>query len=111
MPAVSVSTVLHVIDTLGRGGAEQALVNLLPAIQARDVEVHVAVLRAPDTLAGELESRGVKVHRFSGFRQWNLVRGASELNRLADELEADVIHSHLNFLTFDFHPDRCASAA
>lgn len=90
-------SVLHVIDTLGRGGAEHALVNLLPAIKAKGANVHVAMLRGPDTLAGDLEAKGVNVHRFPGFKQWNLRKGARELNRLADRLGVDIIHSHLYF--------------
>lgn len=90
-------SVLHVIDTLGRGGAEQALVNLLPAIKAKGADVHVAMLRGPDTLAGDLEAKGVNVHRFPGFKQWNLKKGARELNHLADRLGVDIIHSHLYF--------------
>lgn len=37
--------VLHVIDTLGVGGAEQMLVNLLPALKQQGHDVSVAVLR------------------------------------------------------------------
>jgi hypothetical protein len=39
--------VLHLIDTLGRGGAENLLVTLLPALVRENIEPVVAVLREP----------------------------------------------------------------
>ncbi len=52
---------LQVIESLGRGGAEQALVNLLPVLQRRGIAADVLVLKADLTLARSLQVAGVRV--------------------------------------------------
>ena len=53
---------LHVIDTLGRGGAEQLLVTLLPALREQGVEPVVAVLKPPYDLQADLRSKRYPSH-------------------------------------------------
>ena len=87
--------VLHVIETLGRGGAERLLVMLLPELVRRGYDVSVAVFRGPYDLQPELEAGGVKVIRLGKRNKWNLFRGARDVaNTLPD---ADVLHAHLYF--------------
>ena len=94
--------VLHIIESLGRAGAEQVLVNLLPELNARGVNSEVAVLWPPYDLQSALESRGVRVHRLhlDYARRWNLARGASRVRRLARRGQYDILHSHLLFANF-----------
>jgi glycosyltransferase involved in cell wall biosynthesis len=89
--------ILHIIDTLGVGGAEQALVNLLPELVSMGDQVHAAALRPPADLAPALETAGVTVHALPTFNKWNLLAGVQAVNRIARTVSADVVHAHLLF--------------
>lgn len=89
--------VLHVIDTLGVGGAEQVLVTLLPELAAQGIDVEVAVLRPPLTLAPDLEQRGITVHRLPAHDRWRLLKGMRSIAALVDTLGIDIVHAHLLF--------------
>ncbi len=85
---------LHVIETLGRGGAEQALVNLLPALRER-VDVHACAMREPYSHAESLERAGVPVHLLDLSYELDVVRGAARLAALTRRHRYDVLHAHL----------------
>jgi glycosyltransferase involved in cell wall biosynthesis len=87
----------HVVETLGRGGAERALVNLLPELIRNGHECDVAVLWPPYTLAAELRAKGVLVHRLEGGHRWNLLSGCWSLVKFARARRHDVIHVHSYF--------------
>lgn len=87
--------ILHVIDTLGRGGAERLLVMLLPELARQGQEVAVAVRGAPYDLQPELEAVGVQVIRLPRRHRWNLIAGARDLARAMPG--ADILHAHLYF--------------
>jgi len=89
--------VLHVIESLGRGGAEQALVNLFPALIAEGNEIEVAVLWGPYDLQEELQAKGVYVHRFNFQKRRKFLSSASVLNEFVEERKYDVVHAHLLF--------------
>jgi len=86
---------LHVIDTLGRGGAERLLVMLLPELARQGHEVALAVLRGPYDLQPELEAAGVQVIQLPKRRQWNLLARAWDIARAMPD--ADIVHAHLYF--------------
>lgn len=87
--------ILHVIDTLGRGGAERLLVMLLPKLAQQGHKVAVAVRGAPYDLQPELEAGGVLVIRLPKRHKWNLIAGARDIaNALPG---ADILHAHLYF--------------
>ncbi len=90
--------ILHVIDSLGRGGgAEQLLIHLAPRLIESGLSLEVAVLWPPEDLASELEALGVVVHRL-GLRfdkRWNLAAGLSGLGRVVAKVAPDVVHAHL----------------
>ena len=93
--------ILNVIDSLTQvGGAEQALVNLLPALQARGLECEVAVLWPPYTLAADLEKNGIKVHRLDIPHRWAVIKGTLKLAELLKKINFDIIHAHLFFAEF-----------
>lgn len=92
--------VLHVIESLGAGGAEMLLVNLLPALQKKGVTCHVAALASPYDLAAKLESSGVQVHRLDISHRWNLPQALIRLVRLLRSEDFDVVHAHLFFASF-----------
>jgi glycosyltransferase involved in cell wall biosynthesis len=91
--------ILNIIESLGRGGAEQVLLNVLPELQARGHDCEVAALWGPYSLQDDLEARGVRVHRLHGdySERWNLGRGVGRVVRLARRRRCDVLHSHLLF--------------
>ena len=89
--------VLHVIDSLGRGGAEQHLVDLLPALARRGIACEVAALMPPYDLAEMLESRGVPVHRLGLAHRWHVGQALFRLLRIMATSRPDVIHAHFFF--------------
>jgi len=91
---------LTIIETLGRGGAEQVLVNTLPELQKLGVVCEVAILFDRDDLAGALEREGVVVHRLGLSYKWNIVEGIYKLNKLIRMNRYDIVHAHLFFAYF-----------
>ncbi|MGA3221763.1 MAG: glycosyltransferase [Acidimicrobiales bacterium] len=89
--------ILTVIETLGAGGAERALLTLLPALGQRGHECEVAVLRPPMTLEPEFSARGVPVHHLGLRHRWDLPRGVARVSVLARRGQFDVVHGHLFF--------------
>lgn len=89
--------VLHVIETLGRGGAERLLVTLLPALAAHGVTPAVAVLRGPYDLQSELEAAGIAVIRLKLPGKWRLTALARAIACAAQAHRADVVQAHLYF--------------
>ena len=57
--------VLHVIDHLGLGGAQTALLDMLKERNQTDFEVEVAVMNGRGPFADELEKLGLRVHVLS----------------------------------------------
>lgn len=89
--------VLHLIESLGVGGAETLLVNLLPELQSQGDEVTLAVMRGPFDLRPSLESRGVRVVLLRGRHRWSLLGAARELAALVRSGGFEVVHAHLYF--------------
>lgn len=87
--------ILHVIDTLARGGAERLLVMLLPELARQGHDVAVAVRGAPYDLQPELEVAGIPVVRLPMRHKWNLIAGARDIARAMPD--ADILHAHLYF--------------
>jgi len=88
---------LHVIESLGRGGAEQALVNLLPTLARRGHRCEVAALWGPYPLAEPLERAGIVVHRLDLVHRWSLWQGVPRLAAVCRRGRYDVVHAHLFF--------------
>src|ERR1043166_2280589 len=74
-------SVLHLITTLDRGGAENALLTLCRAFAAKGWDVRVAWLKGQGELAPEFEAAGVPARKFS--------------RREFAKLDPDVVHTHL----------------
>lgn len=89
--------VLHVIETLGRGGAEHLLLTLLPELLRQGVAAEVLALRPPFTLQAPLEAQGVPVRHAPHHGKWHLPALARNVARTAARMRADVIHAHLYF--------------
>lgn len=91
--------VLHFIDSLGRGGAEQLLAVLLPELQRQDVPVTVAVRGGAMDLEPDLLAAGIKVVRLPLRHRWNVIGAARDVGALAKSEGADIVHAHLYFPT------------
>lgn len=89
--------VLHVIESLGVGGAETLLVNLLPELQSQGDEVTLAVMRGPFDLRPALQSQGVQVTVLRARHRWNLIGAAHDLATLVRSGDFAVVHAHLYF--------------
>lgn len=85
-------TVLQLIKGLGRGGAEQLLVNAVQYLDGARFSYEVAyLLPRKDALVAELERAGLRVHCLEGDRGW---RWVPRLRELVRERGIDLIHSH-----------------
>lgn len=85
------------IDSLGRGGAEQHLVDLLPALARRGIECEVAALMPPYDLGPVLVSAGVPVHEIGLTHRWHVGQALIRLLRLIARTRPDVIQAHFFF--------------
>lgn len=87
--------ILILIKGLGRGGAEQLLVNAAPYFDAAKFNFCVAYLLPwKNALVAELEAAGVDVVCLNGARDPRWVR---RLRDLVQECEIDIIHVHSPF--------------
>jgi glycosyltransferase involved in cell wall biosynthesis len=92
--------ILHVIESLSIGGAEQVLVNLLPKLCDRGLNCEVAALWSPYTLASQLESQNIPVHCLNIPSRWSILTANFKLNKLLRQKQYDIIHAHLFFSDF-----------
>jgi glycosyltransferase involved in cell wall biosynthesis len=88
--------VVHVIDSLGRGGAEQQLVSNVLGLQDR-FEALVVALGGPTHLADSLRAEGVEVHVLSAerARKAAVLSLAHRLYRKAKPKQPALFHSSL----------------
>jgi len=91
--------ILHLIETLGVGGAEQALVNLLPSLRRRGHHCEVAALWGPYDLSDSLEAEGLRVHRLKIRYRRNIAQAVMGLLPVIRVARPDVLHMHLFFAT------------
>lgn len=95
--AVRPLRVLQVIKSLGRGGAERLVVDLVAAADAERVTHEVTfVLASEDALVPDLEARGVAVRSLGATGNRDL-RWTVALRRLLVEGHYDVVHFHLPY--------------
>ncbi|HEY6805817.1 MAG TPA: glycosyltransferase [Pyrinomonadaceae bacterium] len=87
--------VLHVITTLGRGGAERQLVNLVCNTRADEFEHTVCYLNPPGDFAGELEDDGHTVKFLNVSHRWPWVFAPFRLRAVLREHKPDIIQTWL----------------
>lgn len=85
--------VLHVIDHLGLGGAQSALLDLVGGMDRSQFEIEVATMHGRGLFADQLEARGVKVHSLAPGK-WPPVY-LPNLVRLLRNARYDLLHFHL----------------
>lgn len=84
--------VLHLIDSLAPGGAEQSLVALAPSLGPLGVDLEVAHLRPEAPLAPALVAHGISVHEVGGSGRVQWVRRTRSLLRAR---QPDLLHTTL----------------
>ena len=84
--------VLHVISTLGRGGAERQLLDLLPALARRGIVSRVAYLKGDGALEAAFRARGVPAERVGIVAPFDPSAAARLVPRAR---AADLVHGHL----------------
>ncbi|MEY4299749.1 MAG: hypothetical protein RIR25_985 [Verrucomicrobiota bacterium] len=85
--------VLHVIDHLGLGGAQSALLDMVTNRDPAAVEVEVAVMHGRGLFCEALELSGIKVHSLAPSK-WPPVY-LSRFARLVKAGRYDILHFHL----------------
>lgn len=89
--------ILCLIETIGRGGgAEQLVVDLVPRLRARGLDVEIAALFDwPDDFSAELARAGVPLHRLHIPSRAAFALGLLRLSRLVRAGRYDLFWSHL----------------
>lgn len=91
--------VLHIIPSLGYGGAERLLVDLLPRIAATGIDVQTLSVTSVNPLAPLLRQRSIVVGElgFQGtiYSLAALTRAAARARRVIELFQPDIVHSHL----------------
>lgn len=87
---------LHMIDSLGLGGAEQLLVAIINDLN--EFEHHIITLHGPDELRQEFtkEHQFLNLHKVSHLE---LYKHAKQVRQYIRENRIDLVHSHLYFST------------
>lgn len=88
---------LAVIETLGVGGAEYALLDVLRALRNRGHLCEVAALYPPYTLEADFEASEVAVHRLDLGHRWYVPAAIWRLGRIVRRMRPDIVHAHLFF--------------
>lgn len=93
-------TILHIIDSLGNGGAERVLVTTVKALKKNGIESEVVILFKDDFLAAELESSNIIVHRLYLKHRWHGFGAVNKLRKIITIKRFELVHAHLFFAYF-----------
>ncbi|MDH7486934.1 MAG: glycosyltransferase [Anaerolineae bacterium] len=85
---------LHVIPTLGLGGAERFLVDLCRALPAHRYRVIVATVSGEGPRADDLRQAGIEVFPLRVRSHWQL-NAVLRLARFMRQQRVDIVHTHL----------------
>src|SRR5690349_8812620 len=87
--------VLHVIESLPLGGAENQVVTLASSLHSDIYKTHVCCLRREGVLAESLRARGIQVFLLNmRIRYWPLA--VYRLYRLIKQLKPQIVHTHMD---------------
>lgn len=85
-------TILHIIDYMGRGGAEVMLVKLLPHLSAYN---NIVVTLNPKNHFSKEEFDPQHFHCLQMGSFSNFIKGAARLRKFIKQNKIDLVHSHL----------------
>ena len=87
--------ILHIITSLNIGGAEKLMVDLLPRLKEKGVEVELLLFLGRRTMFyDQLEKDGVKIHSFSDSGSVYNPKHIFRLYRFLKKNKFDIIHTH-----------------
>jgi L-malate glycosyltransferase len=86
------TNVLHIIDTLGIGGAEKILVGTVNGLTG--FQHHVVYLNGSDALAPKLPEN-CKIVKLNCRSKFDIIRSAIKLNKYIRQNKIEIVHSHL----------------
>jgi glycosyltransferase involved in cell wall biosynthesis len=93
--------VLHIIKSLGRGGAEMLLPETLKLHNQEQFEFHyIYFLPWKDQMVSALENAGAKVSCLPAKNNIQLMRQIDKVDRYVQEHKIDLIHAHLPWAGF-----------
>ena len=95
---MSKANVLHIIDTLGIGGAEKVMVGTVNSLP--DFQHHVVYLGGCDALVSQLPG-SVKIKKLNYRSKFDIFSCALQLRRYIRKNNIQVVHSHL-FMSIPF---------
>ncbi len=95
MTAHSMIRVLHVIDSLATGGAEQQLTAMLVRSDARRFQHTVCALREADRHEATLRAAGIPVYALHRVPRHEIVRTLVALCAVMREVAPDIVHTSL----------------
>lgn len=90
--------ILHVIDNLGIGGAQEIIASLVRYGDAEQVTHHCASLHGPGVIGEELKAVGTPVTYLSRHR-YHVIAAILRLLHLIQQVQPDVINLHLEYST------------
>jgi glycosyltransferase involved in cell wall biosynthesis len=88
--------VLHIINSLIRGGAERLLVNILQAHDRTQVHPMVITLYNRLDLAPQLREAGITVGTLGLSGTWRIPLAVGQLRTIIGSLQPDIVHTNLN---------------
>jgi len=100
VPAGNMIRILHLIETLGPGGAEHLLHTTIKHLNPDRFQSVVVALSPPLDLRKDLERVGVPVHCLNMRGHFDWRRGVLALNRLLRSYRIQMIHTHLFYANF-----------
>ncbi|MBV5328266.1 MAG: glycosyltransferase [Chlorobium sp.] len=91
--------VLHLISSLGYGGAERLVATLIPCLKEQGVEGVVVSMGSEMPLRGELDAANIPVyclsHEGTIYSIMGLARSLGKLRDILKKENPDIVHSHL----------------
>ncbi len=89
-------TILHIIDSLSVGGAEQLIKSLAEHIDQTRFAMHVCCLgvQRGNALQAEFEQMGVPLH-IIGAKKFYGLQPLQQVRRILRDLDVDLVHTHL----------------
>jgi glycosyltransferase involved in cell wall biosynthesis len=94
-------TVLHIINTLGPGGAERLVSDLSVWFREHKIDIYVYVLKSirNDFFRNDLIKEGINL-TYSERKSFTDIRHIADIVRYARKIGADIIHAHLSYSVY-----------
>jgi glycosyltransferase involved in cell wall biosynthesis len=89
--------VLHIIDSLGLGGAEKVLVGAVNGLP--EFQHHIVYLQGPDTLLKQLPA-AAKIYKLNYRSKFDMLTCVKDLRSYIKVNKIEIVHSHLFLATF-----------